>query len=120
VDGGELLGSNAPAQGGSFRFYLDGERWHWSDSVARMHGYQPGEVTPTTELLLSQKHPDDQPQVTALFDKMIHVAEPFSSKHRVTVGRCAVGELGRHLAPIGGNHRGGGRAEWCRSGCARG
>ncbi|MFD7010978.1 PAS and ANTAR domain-containing protein [Rhodococcus jostii] len=83
VDRDELLGANAPPQGGSFRFYLDGERWEWSDSVARMHGYQPGEVTPTTELLLSHKHPDDQSQVAALFDKMIHAGEPFSSKHRI-------------------------------------
>ncbi|MFE5707842.1 PAS domain-containing protein, partial [Rhodococcus koreensis] len=83
MDSDELLGSTAPPQGGSFRFYLDGQRWEWSDPVARMHGYQPGEVTPTTELLLSHKHPDDQAQVAALFDKMIHAGEPFSSKHRI-------------------------------------
>ncbi len=83
VDTDELRGSNAPPQGGSFRFYLDGQRWEWSDPVARMHGYHPGEITPTTELLLSHKHPDDQPQVAALFDKMIDGGEPFSSKHRI-------------------------------------
>ncbi|MGH3803969.1 MAG: PAS and ANTAR domain-containing protein [Pseudonocardiaceae bacterium] len=83
VDGDEFLGSTPPPQGGSFRFYLDGQRWQWSDPVARMHGYQQGEITPTTELLLSHKHPDDQPQVAALFDKMIHAGEPFSSKHRI-------------------------------------
>ena len=83
VDSEELRGSNAPRQGGSFRFYLAGRRWEWSDPVARMHGYRPGEVTPTTELLLSHKHPDDQPQVAALFDKVIHAGEPFSSKHRI-------------------------------------
>ncbi|MDV7087057.1 ANTAR domain-containing protein [Rhodococcus sp. IEGM 248] len=83
VDTDELRGSNAPPQGGSFRFYLDGQRWEWSDPVARMHGYHPGEVTPTTELLLSHKHPDDQPQVAALFDKVIHAGDPFSSKHRI-------------------------------------
>jgi fructose-specific component phosphotransferase system IIB-like protein len=83
VDRDELLVANAPPQGGSFRFYLDGERWEWSDPVARMHGYQPGEITPTTELLLSHKHPDDKAQIAALFDKMIHAGEPFSSKHRI-------------------------------------
>ncbi|WP_072944927.1 PAS and ANTAR domain-containing protein [Rhodococcus koreensis] len=83
VDSDELLGSNAPPQGGSFRFYLDGQRWEWSDPVARMHGYQPGEITPTTDLLLSHKHPDDHAQVAALFDKMIHAGAPFSSKHRI-------------------------------------
>ena len=83
VDRDELRGPNAPPQGGSFRFHLDGERWEWSDPVARIHGYQPGEVTPTTELLLSHKHPDDHAQVAALFEKMIHAGEPFSSKHRI-------------------------------------
>jgi hypothetical protein len=38
---GEFLGSNEPPQAGSFRRYLDGERWQWSDPVARMHGHQP-------------------------------------------------------------------------------
>nr|WP_082359807.1 PAS and ANTAR domain-containing protein [Rhodococcus opacus] len=79
----ELLGRGAPPQGGSFRFFLADQRWEWSDPVARMHGYQPGDITPTTELLLSHKHPDDQPQVAALFEKMIHAGEPFSSKHRI-------------------------------------
>ncbi len=63
--------------------YLDGQRWEWSDPVARMHGYHPGAITPTTELLLSHKHPDDHAQVAALFDKMIHAGATFSSKHRI-------------------------------------
>lgn len=48
---------------GSFRFWFVGQSWEWSDEVARMHGYQPGEVVPTTELLLSHKHPDDRQHV---------------------------------------------------------
>jgi hypothetical protein len=37
---------------GSFRFWFVGQRWEWSDEVARMHGYEPGSVVPTTKLLL--------------------------------------------------------------------
>jgi len=72
-----------PERMGSFRFFLDGQRWEWSDAVARMHGYSPGQVIPTTELLLSHKHPEDHPRVARVLDRMITDAEPFSSKHRI-------------------------------------
>ncbi|MBC2644340.1 MULTISPECIES: PAS and ANTAR domain-containing protein [unclassified Rhodococcus (in: high G+C Gram-positive bacteria)] len=85
----EVVGAGAPRRVGSFRFFLDGHRWEWSDTVAAIHGYTPGQVTPTTELMLSHKHPDDHPQVAALFDKMIADGQPFSSRHRIldTSGR---------------------------------
>ncbi len=47
-----------------------------------MHGYRPGSVTPTTELLLSHKHPDDRAHVADLLDHALHSAESFSSRHR--------------------------------------
>lgn len=68
---------------GSFRFLLDGERWEWSDEVARMHGYEPGTVLPTTQLVLSHKYTDDNPPVTALIDNLIRRREPFSCRHRI-------------------------------------
>jgi PAS domain S-box-containing protein len=68
---------------GSFRFLIAGERWEWSDEVARMHGYEPGSVVPTTELVLAHKHADDKPAVTALVDNMIRHGQPFSSRHRI-------------------------------------
>lgn len=67
---------------GSFRFYFVGQHWEWSDEVARMHGYEPGTVQPTTELLLSHKHPDDRRLVQDLLDHALHTGEPFSSRHR--------------------------------------
>jgi hypothetical protein len=67
---------------GSFRFWFVGQRWEWSDEVARMHGYQPGSVEPTTELLLSHKHPDDRAHVQDLLDYALHSGGSFSSRHR--------------------------------------
>jgi hypothetical protein len=67
---------------GSFRFWFVGQRWEWSDEVARMHGYEPGLVVPTTELLLSHKHPEDRAHVQELLDYALHSGEPFSSRHR--------------------------------------
>ena len=67
---------------GSFRFWFVGQRWEWSDEVARMHGYEPGSVVPTTELLLSHKHPDDRAHVQDLLDYALQSGESFSSRHR--------------------------------------
>jgi hypothetical protein len=67
---------------GFFRFWFIGQRWEWSDEVARMHGYEPGSVQPTTELILSHKHPDDRAHVQELLDYALQSQESFSSRHR--------------------------------------
>lgn len=74
--------ASQPSHIGSFKFYFVGQRWEWSDEVARMHGYEPGEVEPTTELLLSHKHPDDRRLVQDLLDHALHTGDSFSSRHR--------------------------------------
>jgi hypothetical protein len=78
----ELPGSSGELGVGSFRFWFVGQRWEWSDEVARMHGYEPGTVTPTTELLLAHKHPDDRRHVQELLDHALHSGGAFSSRHR--------------------------------------
>jgi PAS domain S-box-containing protein len=77
-----VIGPGDPKRVGRFRFFLSGHRWEWSDAVARMHGYQPGTVTPTTELLLSHKHPEDRSRVDAVLHRVLD-GEPFSSRHRI-------------------------------------
>jgi hypothetical protein len=67
---------------GSFRFWFVGEHWEWSDELARMHGYEPGTVEPTTELLMSHKHPDDRSHVQDLLDRALLSKSSFSSRHR--------------------------------------
>ncbi|HEX3546630.1 MAG TPA: PAS and ANTAR domain-containing protein [Mycobacterium sp.] len=68
---------------GSFRYLASEDRWEWSDEVAAMHGYQPGSVNPTTDLVLSHKHPDDRPTVAELIDQVRRHGVPFSSRHRI-------------------------------------
>jgi hypothetical protein len=67
---------------GSFRFWFVGQHWEWSDELARMHGYEPGTVEPTTELLMSHKHPDDRGHVQDLQDRALLSRSSFSSRHR--------------------------------------
>ena len=77
---------------GSFKYDAREDRWEWSDEVAVMHGYEPGTVTPTTELVLSHKHPDDKPTVAQLIEQVRRLGIPFSSRHRIidTAGKIHV------------------------------
>jgi hypothetical protein len=79
----EELAAVSPERMGWFRFYFDDHRWEWSEQVQRLHGYQPGTVTPTTDLVLSHKHPDDRDQVAAIIDDITHTRGALSSRHRI-------------------------------------
>lgn len=72
-----------PERVGAFRFYFDDQRWEWSEQVQRMHGYQPGTIRPTTELVLSHKHPDDREQIAQTIDTIRRTGQPLSSRHRI-------------------------------------
>jgi hypothetical protein len=79
----QALAGGAAQRVGWFRFYFTDQRWEWSEQVQRMHGYEPGTVTPTTDLVLSHKHPDDRGQVAATIDDILNTHEPFSTRHRI-------------------------------------
>ncbi len=77
------LAGGEPQRIGWFRFYFEGERWEWSSQVEAMHGYAPGTANPTTELVLSHKHPDDIGRVAATLDDIRQNAAAFSTRHRI-------------------------------------
>ncbi|MEU4317817.1 PAS and ANTAR domain-containing protein [Nocardia fluminea] len=71
-----------PAHVGRFTFWFTTGRWEWSPEMYRMHGYAPGEVEPTTELLLSHKHPDDRDVLAGLISRTLTQGGPSSSRQR--------------------------------------
>jgi fructose-specific component phosphotransferase system IIB-like protein len=77
------LAGGEPQRVGWFRFYFADERWEWSPQVERMHGYEPGQVHPTTDLVLSHKHPDDYGQVAATLEEIRRTSGAFSTRHRI-------------------------------------
>jgi len=72
---------------GWYRFYFADERWEWSAEVAQIHGYDAGTVTPTTELVLSHKHPEDYEHVAATLDDIRRTLKPLSTRHRIITTR---------------------------------
>lgn len=79
----QALAAGTPQRAGWFRFFFEDQRWEWSDQVQRMHGYEPGTVTPTTELVIAHKHPADRNHVAATINDMIERRAPFSTRHRI-------------------------------------
>ena len=77
------LRAGAPQRIGWFRFYFDDGRWVWSPQVEKMHGYLPGTVTPTTEMVLAHQHPDDYRQIADTLDLIRQTRQAFSSRHRI-------------------------------------
>ncbi|MFF3228328.1 PAS and ANTAR domain-containing protein [Nocardia suismassiliense] len=113
LDGVErVVGAGTPLGTGGFRFWFADRRWEWSDELARMHGYRPGEVEPTTELLLAHKHPDDRDRVEAVLVTSVEDDSPFSSSHRIVdtggvvhqvivVSEPMHGEAGKTIGTVG-------------------
>jgi hypothetical protein len=91
------LAGGAPQSVGWFRFYFEDQRWEWSEHVQRMHGYEPGTVTPTTELVLAHKHPADRNKVTSTINQMVGDRRAFSTRHRIVDTRGAI----RHVIVVG-------------------
>jgi PAS domain S-box-containing protein len=93
----QALAGGLPQQVGWFRFYFTDQRWEWSEQVQRIHGYEPGTVTPTTDLVLAHKHPDDRGQVAATIDQILNTHEAFSTRHRI----IDTGGNVRHIVVVG-------------------
>jgi PAS domain S-box-containing protein len=93
----QALTGGDPQRVGWFRFYFEDQRWEWSEQVQRIHGYEPGTVTPTTELVLSHKHPDDRHHVAATIDDIVRTHKAFSTRHRI----IDTGGKMRHVVVVG-------------------
>lgn len=89
----QALAGGSPQRVGWFRFYFADERWEWSEQVQRLHGYEPGTVVPTTQLVLSHKHPDDYLQVAATLDEIRRTHRTFSTRHRIIDTRQKVHDV---------------------------
>ena len=59
------------------------DEWWWSDAMYRIHGFEPGEVVPTTDLVMRHIHPEDVAAAWESREKAVDRQEPFSFLHRI-------------------------------------
>ena len=72
---------------GQWRYDLTDGRWWWSDETYHLHGFEPHEVVPTTELVLAHKHPEDRDAFRHLLEVAQATGAPFHSIHRILDAR---------------------------------
>ncbi|WP_176168769.1 PAS and ANTAR domain-containing protein [Krasilnikoviella flava] len=82
----EPSGLRSPRLVGSYRLDLASGLWTWSDAVYLLHGFEPHEVVPTTDLVLAHTHPEDRDDVRVALTAA-RAGGAFSSVHRVVTAR---------------------------------
>lgn len=68
---------------GWFAYDVRADTWTWSEAMFRIHGFEPGQVVPSTDLLLSHKHPGDLAEVQRCLDLALNHAERVACLHRL-------------------------------------
>jgi hypothetical protein len=67
----------------TYTYWVADDRWDWSEEMFRLHGAEPGEVVPTTGLLLSHKHPEDAGSVGSILAAATGEGRAFVCRHRI-------------------------------------
>jgi len=68
---------------GSFHYTSATDTLTWSDPVYLMHGFRPGDVVPSVDLVLSHKHPEDRDEAARVIQRVCATGEAFSCWHRI-------------------------------------
>lgn len=105
---GPELDPSRTRQTGRFVYHVAGQRWEWDDDVYVIHGYRPGEVEPTTDLIMRHKHEHDRERVEDTLRDAVEDGSPFNIYYRIIVGEeerrvvlVAEGEYDEGRAPEG-------------------
>jgi hypothetical protein len=77
------LGGGSALHVARFRLDVASGRWWWSPEMFSLHGLDPQEVTPTTELLLAHKHQDDRTRTEGRMEACLASGDPFCCRHRI-------------------------------------
>lgn len=84
---GDRFEASAAALVGRYTYRPDSDEWWWSDTMFVIHGFEPGTVVPTTELVMRHIHPEDVPAAWESLESMLKSREPFSFLHRIRTAR---------------------------------
>jgi hypothetical protein len=90
MNGLSALAVGSAERVGRYVYHVREDRWWWSDSMYRIHGFEPGEVRPSTDVVLAHKHPDDAAASREVILRILDTGEPFSCYHRIVDARRRV------------------------------
>ena len=79
-----LAAGSSPLTG---RYRYDADGWTWSDGLYAIHGFEPGEVVPSSDLMVAHHDPDDVVEARDAFKAALTSGEPYSSYHHIIDNR---------------------------------
>jgi hypothetical protein len=83
ADVADVLATGTQLVVGRYRIDVaNGHTW-WSDETFRLHGYEPGDIEPSIDLVLARTHPDDRSRLSRTAAVALHAGRPFASAHRI-------------------------------------
>jgi hypothetical protein len=68
---------------GRFTYHVGSEKWWWSPEIYAMHGFEHGDVVPTSELMQSHHHHEDRVATVSRLRDALMSGEAFSARHRI-------------------------------------
>lgn len=75
---------------GWFDYDLTTDTWTWSATLFQIHGFEPGEIVPTTAVFVSHKHPEDRVHTDEVLAAVLETGQPFCCRHRIITSRREV------------------------------
>ncbi|HYO41253.1 MAG TPA: PAS and ANTAR domain-containing protein [Nocardioidaceae bacterium] len=85
---------------GAFDFVPGSQTWTWSPQTYRIYGFAPGDVVPSTELLLAHQHPEDRVGFVAFLEDVLRGGEAGSLWHRILDASGAVRRVMTTAMPL--------------------
>jgi hypothetical protein len=70
-----------------YRYDAISRTWWWSRDMYLLHGFEPGEVVPTTELMMAHHDVDDLADALERAQALLTGGEPFCWRHRIIDAR---------------------------------
>jgi hypothetical protein len=75
---------------GWFEYDVSSGAWSWSESLFLMHGFEPGEIVPTTAIFEAHKHPQDRQHTDEVLAAVLKTGQPFCCRHRIITNQQQV------------------------------
>jgi PAS domain S-box-containing protein len=72
----------------------------WSDNLYRLHGFAPGEISPSEERCLQMLHPDDRARAKDLLEQSLSSREPAEHQYRVAMKDGSLRTFQTRFAPF--------------------
>ena len=80
-----LAGTEQVAQAGSWQWCPETGELRWSDNHFRIFGVEPGEVVPSTQLVLRLCHPDDRARLRLHLDDLARESTALPLEYRIVL-----------------------------------